>query len=195
MSPLCAILLPSRSRFERCVKCVNSFLQTAAGRDDFEIWLRLDWDDPQLDEYTHAFQPPVRHIIGPRNGGYWNMGNFYTELANASNAPWVWMFNDDATIHGPWLTELEKVKSFETVVQAEWHKLGGSGYHQDEGGPFPILPNGFWKIIGLPAVPRVCDTDSIRPLKAMGWTTYYLPGVTYHHQRDDPATLEAHRKV
>lgn len=196
MTPLCSVLLPSRSRLMKCLHCVASFKSAQPEREDFEVLIRVDRDDPQLTAYTQLFNvDQVKVIAGDRGRGFRQFNKYITELAAHSQAPWIMQFNDDATITGPWLSELEKVKDPHTIVVCEWHRLGGSAYQNDWGGPFPILPNGFWKFLGLDEVPLCADTDSVRGLKDLGWPVHFLKGVSFHHQRDDNETLEAHRKL
>lgn len=192
---LCSVLLPSRARLQKCERCIQSFIAAEPERHDFDILIRVDDDEPEMDGYKRlAENYPVKVFTGVR-WGFKLMSHYHTELSKASTAIWGMQFNDDATISGPWLSKLEKVPTEGYFAYCEWHKLGGSTYRKDWGGPFPILPNRFWEPFGRDGVPHVADKGSIKLVMGHGWKPWTLEGVTFHHQRDDDKTLEAHRKL
>lgn len=194
---LCAVLMPTRARFARCLKSVESLLNAEPKYNkEIEVLLRLDDDDPQLRDYTMQFQDSkhVRFLIG-KSHGYCAFGIYCTELARMSNARYVMQWNDDVIMEGPWISGIKNCPDGNHWMQCEWHKLGGSRYHKDDGAPFVILPNGYWTILGLDAMPiNGTDVASINGLKEKGWKCHFLEGVAFHHQRDNDEALEAHRK-
>jgi hypothetical protein len=195
---LCSVLLPSRARINQCVDAVNSLLGAEPELNDkIDILLRLDRDDPQLEEYTDLFgaMPNVHIMIGERGHGFIDICFYYTELAKTTDAKWLMQWNDDATISGPWISELAKVTDDRVWVQCEIHRLGGSTYPKDDGAPFVILPNRFWEVIGLDTIPKYSDTGSINSLRALGWKCQFLPETSFHHQRADNDTIEQHRRL
>lgn len=185
MTPLCAILIPTRGRVSGCLTTVGSFGVMSEGRKDWEILLRVDDDDPELQTYQRVMPSSfVRILTGPQGKGYNELSVMYTELAKATEAKWIMQFNDDATIKGPWLTELEKVP-YPALAVCEWHGLGTSRYHNDEGGPFPILPNGFWEKAGHDRIGEPPDKWSVRIAKQLKYPTVFLKGVGFQHNHHD----------
>lgn len=161
-----------------------------------EILIRVDDDDPELKEYEGFLSmPEVRLIVGPRGKGYLELWRYYDELARLSDATWLMQWNDDATMTGPWISELGKVVPDKVWCQCEVHRLGGSVYPRDDGAPFPMLPNKHWEIAGLPRIPDGVDKASIEPLRALGWHCHFLKGTSFHHRRDSDADLDKHRRL
>lgn len=194
---LCAVLMPTRSRVERCIKSIESLLLAEPNlNSQIEILMRLDSDDPQLANYTSQLSkyPRVRFHVGP-SYGYTAFGLYCTELAVLSKAKFIMQWNDDAIMEGPWISRIKECPEGNYWMQCEWHKLGGSRYHKDDGAPFVILPNGYWKVLRLDAMPiNGTDVASINGLREQGWKCYFLEGVAFHHQRDNDEALEAHRR-
>jgi hypothetical protein len=199
MSHLCSVLFPSRARFDKCVKSIESIIAAAGAREDFDILIRCDNDDPQKAEYEKlpAMFLPVQLFWGDRGVGYNHLGKFFAELASYTDATWLQVWNDDATLKGPWLPELEKVPTTGFFAQCQIHRLGGSTYAGDDCAPFVYLPNGFWDVVGWPKYffPHNPDTGTILALKEKGWTVAWLMACSFHHVRDENDVLEAHRKL
>lgn len=196
MGNICSVLIPSRARVDKLAKCIESFVVAELDRTDFEILVRIDHDDPQLRDYEMLAlgHPYIRLFVGPRFG-FRRMSEYLEELSKASNAYWNLHFNDDATIAGSWLTQLERVPKEWHYAVCEWHNLGGSSYQYDFGGPFPFLPRCFWEFYGGTGMPEIADKQSILNLMEIGYNPWFLKGVSFHHIRDDNETLEAHRQM
>ena len=198
MTKLCSVIFPSRARAEQCEYSVRSLLLAEPGVEgEFDVLIRLDNDDPQKERYRELLSeiPNVRLIFGERGKGYGELWKFYDELAKATDSKWLMQWNDDASLFGPWITELKKVPVTGIWVQCEIHRLGGSTYPQDDGAPFVILPNRFWEVIGLDRIPHYTDTGSINALRAIGWKCHFLPGTSFHHERDSSEVLADHRRL
>lgn len=195
---LCSVILPSRARPQRCLRSIQSMLEQEPERNgEVDFLIRLDRDDPFLMKYHELFAdiPSVLFLIGDRGRGYPDLWKFYDECAKATDAKWIMQWNDDAIIKGPWITGIANGPQEKTWMQCEVHRLGGSTYPKDCSAPFVILPGRFWEVLGMDHIPDPCDVGSINPLRKMGWTCYFLPGTSFHHQRDSEEKLEEHRRL
>jgi hypothetical protein len=213
---LCSVLVPSRARFERLCKTIDSVFETAADPSRVEVIVRLDDDDQ--DSLNGAAElsevPNVHFITGPRLGGYAALPLFYDAMSEVAKGEWVWILNDDAFIgrasdHGPgpraeqlkaqpgraWDDQLADVPvGWNVIIQAELYRLGGSGYWNHEGSAFPIVAKGRWKELGEPQMRNPVDTwlDRLIRDKHHG-RTIFLEDVAVVHERDNDAVLEEHR--
>lgn len=200
---LCAILIPSRARPQRLWKTIKSVRETSAP-GAAEILVRFDDDDLAslaiIDELRRA---DVRVTVGPRRQGYGSISSFYTELADQSDAPWIWVMNDDAHIAGTahrrhigWDGQLRGIPTEGFIVQPEIYQWNTSGYRFCEGGAFPAVPNGAWRRFGFDEIGAPIDTwlDQVLRVKN-GWTTRFLRDVTVVHIRDTEAELAKHRRL
>ena len=195
---LCAILLPSRARPDRLLKTIASVWATVADPSRVEVLLRLDDDDrAMLDRLGEFEKPGTRIIVGPRGRGYPDLNKMYGELAAATPAPWLWMMNDDAIIVGKgWDEQLVPLPTTGLLVQPEMYQLGFSRYANSEGGAFPIFPNKCWRPEWTDELVDPLDAKIDELLRGQrGWKTHFLPGIEVVHDRDDDASLEAHRTL
>jgi hypothetical protein len=199
---LCAVLIPSRARPERLVKTLISIRDTVAAADQVETLIRIDDDDQASlaikDELARRFKH-TRVVVGPRETGYTSLAKFYTQLADASQAAWIFNLNDDATFQGHgWDLQLAALPTTGVIVQPEWITSGsvrGSVYRNVEGGPFPCVPNGCWRpdfAVMLEPQDTWLD-DELR--KRRGWSTRFLKGLYVHHARDRDEVLAVHRQL
>lgn len=195
---ICAIMLPSRARPDRLHTTIRSVFETVADPAEIEVLLRLDNDDQVMMSRLAEFEayPQTRIIIGDRERGYASLGDFYDQLANATKATWLWVMNDDAIITGKgWDEKLKTVPTTGFIVQPWLHQLGPSKYYENEGGAFPVFPNGswrpYWEKFGDPIDTEI--DDLLR--KRLGWKTHFLPDIGVVHDRDNDEQLAAHRDM
>lgn len=197
--PLCAILIPSRARFDRLLKTIQSVIASAGG-DDFEIIIRMDFDDISSIVNLHRLNayPMVRVVFGQRLGGYTDIDPvFNTEMAQLSIADWIWLLNDDAIVEGEnWLGKLAEAPNDGVVVQPEVIQLGGSTYSRCDWTAFPCVPNQCWRRFNSPTIPRPADLEFYNLLNQQNhWGVKFLSGIKVSHQRDSHEALETHRKL
>lgn len=198
--PFCSVLIPTRGRPEAVLKAIASVRQSASP-DEVDIWLRLDRDDnislnalPKLLDEAHV-------VMGHRRGGYYNLNIFYTELADHSNAPYVWLFNDDCTIKGDWIGELrfwidDHAKRKEHVkFEPGIYQVGKSEYTNHTPTTCPIIPNGCWRQFGLDTVPAVTDVQTHELLTFNGYQTVFLPKLRLIHERYPDEVYRNHRRL
>ena len=186
---LCSVLIPSRGRPERLIKAIDSVFATADDPEQIEVSLRFDDDDQvSLDRMAEFRSYNIWVYIGPRKNGYYSLDEFYTHMAEQTDADWVWLMNDDAVIEGDgWDTQLAEIPTDGVIVQPELYQLGFSKYWTHEGGAFPIFPNRCWRKFGLQQMPHPVDTEMDKLLRSNGWTTQFLKGVGVIHDRDSEA--------
>lgn len=198
--PFCSVLIPTRARPKGVLGAIRSIRDTSVV-EDVDIWLRLDSDDnlslnamPELLNEAHI-------VVGQRLGGYYSLNVFYTELADHSNAPFVWLFNDDCTISGEWLNMLKffanesKAQRINAKYEPATFQVGKSIYHNHTPTTCPIIPNGCWKRYGLETVPAVTDVHLHELLSNHGWQTKFLPTLHLTHERYPDEVYREHRKL
>jgi hypothetical protein len=192
---ICAVLIPSRKRVERLIKCVESFF--AHGNcNEFEVWIGTDDDDPAT---THAavkleerFEK-VFHLERPRGNGWHDLHLRYTELADQSPAEWVWMMNDDCEVRGRanWTNAIGKRSV--GILHPETYQLGCSLYYGDRTGAFPIVRNGIWRDMGFVAMEFPPDKWLNDQHRERHYPIHFLHGVEIDHQRRADEILPAER--
>lgn len=185
---LCSVIFPSRERAALAVFAINSFRTQAVNPDRIMFQVRVDDDDPTLNEYVKAFTNLLNTslTIGPREMGWHSGTKFCSELAERADATWVWFINDDMEVDGSgWDVKLNLLPDSGYVVQPEFHKLNRSLYVKDERSCAPIVPNGCWKKYGHSTIPAPLDAMLPELLWKNGWSTMFLPDVTIIHNRGD----------
>lgn len=194
---LCSILIPSRRRFERLKKCIQSFQDLAHNKTCFEFLVRFHNDDAESISRISELSPfgNVRVVVSHKTG-YSDVHHSYTELALLSKSRWLWLMNDDCVIEGDnWDKALNSHNHRKrSVVQPEFHKLGGSTYPKDTYCPFMVLPNHRWMVGGIRGFGAPADTATLDWLiNKHSWTVDFLTGVTIWHQRATQGDIDAER--
>ena len=91
-----SVLVPSRERPELLARSIESL-----GDADLEVLVRVDDDDPRLDDYRAL--PGIELIVGPHHG-YGSLQHYYNELAERATSDWLFIWNDDCLMQTPdWL--------------------------------------------------------------------------------------------
>lgn len=180
--PLVSVLIPSRKRFDRLQATIASFL-AHQDRADFEIRVRFDDDDLESISRQSELPPCVHVLTGKRPPkGYDGINYLYTELAESSQCPWIWIMNDDAWLEsGSSLTNtLRCIPTTGILVQPSHYQLNNCRY-AGHCSAFPIAPNRCWHghypFIMPPADAWLYDFL----VKQLHWSEILLPGVTVWH--------------
>lgn len=179
--PKISVLLPTRKRVKKLDRAIESYLKALPGR--IEVLLYVHDDDPETLSYAHAQlgRDSIFAIKGqPWLGGV--LGPMHTILADYSQAPFVWMGNDDVVITGSlenWNPEPN------TIYQPETHQLNISEYNRDQNCPFFIMPNGCWRQYGQAEIVDPVDVATLNLLRSNGWKTDFVPGLKVWHDRDE----------
>lgn len=193
--PLVSILIPSRKRLERLARTLESIHQTATGLD-YEILIAFDDDDSESVKAVPSLETGhnTRCFVGPRLGYSELDIGYFAGLERKGTGLWSWVGGDDMIVEGDWFGELSKVPTHGFIVQPAISKLGGSTYPMAEDQAFPIFPRFAWKEVSE-TFPRPMDTHGCIMLKASGWKTRFLPGVSFWHDRPPESEIQVHRKM
>lgn len=182
---LVSILIPSRKRLTKLVRCINSIHLNARTGDKYEILVWFDDDDADsLEQIPNLEIIGVRCFSGPRKKGYGSLADFVEFLEQQATGTFIWQGNDDMVVNGDWYGELAKVPTTGFIVQPEISQLNTSKYPMAEGQAFPIVPRQCWKQY-TDRFPQTFDTEIDQLLRSNGWKTWFLKGVTFWHDRDE----------
>ena len=196
MNPLVSVMIPSRKRVIGLDYTCTRLFETATSFD-FEILVKFDEDDLESRAAIPTFEkkfPSIKFFVTSREKGYQSLDeHFYASLEREASAPWVWIAGDDMDVIGDWIGELRKVPRRGYIVQPETSKLNLSTYYRAHAQAFPIFPKFCWKEY-TDKFPRPFDTAGDALLKAHGWQTWFLPGVTFIHNEASPEDLKKHRE-
>lgn len=186
MSKLCSIIMPTRSApYKQLRMAITTLMDNCSGQhDDFELLLRLDDDDPErLPVAKQLVGNRGKIIVGPRNGGYVNMGGFVKELVDIADSRWCWLYDDDAWIEGSWYHQLKSLTSDINPnhgVNTQFYSLGPSMYENGEKGGCVgiIIPTELAK-----SIPHANPVDQqwLNVIMEKGWHLKQMQGCTYHH--------------
>jgi len=182
--PLFSALMPTRGRPNGIRKTIKSLNEHVADPSSMEIILRVDDDDEETKAMLHELDGKIKYRIGSRYLGYDSMGTFVSEISDLSNAPWVFLIDDDATVVGNGKIDVELVKVLQgngNVCVCEYYKLNQSVYR----GALPVgmfVPTNAWKQFGY----EVCNSpvDQFWTqlfVKDNKWKLNLLAGLTYEH--------------
>jgi hypothetical protein len=162
----------------KLVRAINSIVNTAGNKANYEICLRVHSDDAM----TLAMIPEILHLgnvrihIGPPLDWAHNYQAF-NEAQQISRGTWAWLFNDDCVMEGSnWDAQL--INAPIGIAIPEIHRLGKSTYHHDRAIPMFAMPNvrvdGEW-------MPR--DGDNGLWNRYKDFTPHWLTGITVWHDR------------
>lgn len=196
--PLCSILLPTRKRLPRLLRCMQSIVDSAQDKACFEFCLRLHRDDKEtlaaLTQLCYA-APQVRIVIGPPER-YGNLARLYDDCADIAHGKWVWVMNDDVVFQGQnWDVALAGAPADRFIVLPETSRNGGSTYVREMNCPFMWVPNKCWRQYGIDRFQNQFDSFMWQLLRNNGWGTHFLPDLTVWHDRDEPELLQKTREA
>jgi hypothetical protein len=110
------------------------------GDADLELLVRVDEDDPCLDEYRQIGEV----IVGPRHG-YRRLHDYYNELALRASGDWLLLWNDDCLMRTPdWF---RIVRSFDGKLAVLNPNTNHDNWAIDMN-VFPIVPRQLVELIG-----------------------------------------------
>lgn len=188
---LCSVLIPSRKRFDKLLKCIESVYANAAIHIPFEVIVRFHKSDVEARERCLELDkfPNVLAIWGEDWDGYESLGVFYHELIQEAIGKWCWHLNDDMVVTTTrpgitWTARLNVVIGANVLVQPELHQLNNSVYVFDKTGPAPIHPRtALGKVLLLPACGGAVDAMIYSELVVKRhWQVRFLEGIGVHHQ-------------
>jgi len=94
---LIAVLIPTRGRVNRLERCLNSFNKKTKNKEKIELIVKIDNDDLDTLDFLKNYKSEIdlKIIVSEREDGYGSLHKFYNEMANASNAEYLYIYNDD----------------------------------------------------------------------------------------------------
>jgi glycosyl transferase family 2 len=132
-----SVLVPSRQRPELLARSVDSL-----GERDLEVLVRVDDDDPRLEDYLTLRGLDV--VVGPHHG-YGSLQRYYNELADRATGDWLFLWNDDCLMQTPdWL---DIVRSYEGKMAVLNPNTNHDNWEIDMN-VFPILPRKMVELMG-----------------------------------------------
>lgn len=188
-------MIPTRKRLSGLMNTLASIKETATS-PNYEILLRVDDDDHDTQSrFDTLKEMGCRCIVGSRLQGYGSLDkDFYRQLEEDSNGTFVWIASDDMIVFGDWMKALARVPTTGYIVQPAISRLGHSIYPLAEAQAFPIFPRFCWKQF-TDKFPAPFDVNGHLLLKAHGWHTWFLEGVTMWHDRPDEEEIAEHRRL
>lgn len=179
------------------MRCIQSIVAASSGAHEFEIVVRIHRDDGSTIALIPKLLPVanVKIVIGYLHTGYSDLAKFYDDAAGVANGKFIWVMNDDVVVSGmPWDIALVNAPR-DQLIMPEVHRLGFSFYKEDPQTPFMMMPNKCWEKYGVYKFETPFDAALWQLLRSHGWPTYYLPGVTVHHDREEDVTLQPKRRL
>jgi len=160
-----SIFFPSRKRIKNLKSTIDSFLSLAdPDLFNFEILIKLDFDDTESIEYIKNISNEVENItfvINSRLRGWFNLVDFFEDLIRLAKGKYVFGVNDDVVITTKnWNRILEdKLKEFKIYYpKTEWAPEPNGFLHTYQEA-FPIFPKKLIEIWGGQLCPHN-NTDS-----------------------------------
>lgn len=160
-----SIMCPSRQRSKALEENIKILLSLAKNPEFIDIVVRIDDDDPEINEYKNI--PGIKLIIGPAFG-YRGLHIYYNDCAKASVADsWLFMWNDDV---------LMETKNWDTLIHKydnQFICLAPQSFpHKKEFTIVPIIPKKWIDIIGYLSLNAQSDAwleDIARKLNIFKW--------------------------
>lgn len=177
---LISILVPSRGRPDWLGKTMITAVQTATHASRIEFVVRLDEDDPRVDDY---FKPPFRgveYLIGPRA----LLSQCWNECAQAAKGEILMHCGDDLTFDTPgWDAHVRQ--AFDLVPDKILFAYGNDlGPHGETFGTHGFLHRRWVETVGY-FVPPLFSSDWndvwLNEVAKMVGRHKLLPFVTEHH--------------
>ena len=96
-------MIPSRSRGDRLLGCLDSMYSKASNPDQIEALIKIDNDD--IDSYVSAIadikkitRGNCKVLISDRLDGYWSLDKAWNDLAKLSQGEFLYLLNDDVVM-------------------------------------------------------------------------------------------------
>ena len=132
-----SVLVPSRQRPEPLARSIESL-----GEGDFETLVRVDDDDPRLEDYLAL--PDVEVVVVPHHG-YAALQHYYNELAHRARGDWLFLWNDDCLMQSDdWL---DVVRSYDGKMAVLNPNTNHDNWEIDMN-VFPIFPRRMFELMG-----------------------------------------------
>jgi len=192
-----SFILCSRKRPDLLLKLMQSVYGTSDNPSEIEFYIKFDDDDSESIARIKDFEkyPNVNIKIAPRLNGYTSIETFLNQMAEETNAEWVFFANDDAYLIGNgWDSEIKKIKDQNCIVYPNKHQLNGSIYKNAPNMAFYFIPNKCWKKYGMERFPHPYDTCLNVLLHQNQWKDVFIELHTVH-DRDSEDNLHKHKLI
>jgi hypothetical protein len=167
-----SVLVPSRGRPEPLARSIDSL-----GGGDLEVLVRVDEDDPRLDEYLAL--SGVEVIVGPHHG-YGALHTYYNELAQRAARDWLFIWNDDCIMRtAGWIDVVRRYDGKMAVLNPDTNHDNWS----IDMNVFPIFPRRIVELIGH--VSLSAHNDSWLEFLARGAGIMVRAPIVIMHDRAD----------
>lgn len=183
------MLLPARGRPRNLRTSVQSLYDLADDPDSVEVLVRLDDDDPHLqEELTILGGFGAREVfvgVGPRLG-YQKMHVYFDQLAAQARGEWIFFWNDDTDMLTQGWDALTRECPIYSV-QFPRRDTVSCPPHSDY--TFPVLGRPVFEALGgnMSANPY-CDAW-LSDVSGFAGTSVVRPDVVFHHHRLNDQTL------
>lgn len=190
---IASITIPTRKRIGLLKECLDSINSKTQDKSLVEIILKIDTDDQETIDFMESYNSEIdlKKIISDRKKGYGSLHDHYNNLAEASEAEFIFGFNDDVEmVTGGWEQLLipHKGKNFILGVYLEKYKDGIKSPIFPGYNAHPIISNDIFKHMGfLSHHPMIDDwwERVLRPIKEQGLDLVKWVDITLLFKRPD----------
>ncbi len=176
--PMLSLLCPSRERADDLKFSLDSL---GLERNNLEVLVWIDNDDPQLSKYRKMFSKSqhIKLFIKPRIG-YISSHKMYDFLCSKAIGDWMMLWNDDAYMDGPeWYDTFSEYSSLsnpnaEPVIYNIWR-------HEKPQNAFPVLSRRYYEIVGRMSGHPIVDLW-IKSVAYYSHIQRYIMGIRPHHR-------------
>jgi len=133
-----AVLLPTRGRSDALERSVKSLFELADNLDNIQLMLGFDDDDAEgISAFEDLLQPWLdKHGVNYTAMsfaplGYTRLNEYVNTLAHASDADWLFFWNDDAYI---------ETQGWDTVIESHTGEFKLLAVHTHNDHPYSIFP-------------------------------------------------------
>jgi hypothetical protein len=96
--PILSVLIPSRYRFDRLVKCIDSYVDNASDKNNVEFIIKFDTDDTESYSRINEIRKDIniKYLVTDRLKGYQSLHTFANYMYLLATGTWVMFMTDDA---------------------------------------------------------------------------------------------------
>jgi hypothetical protein len=140
-----SVLVPSRERVKngKFPRLINSILQTVSNPNLVNVWVYVDEDDPEVEEYKKFSSDIVNILVGPAK----SVSQSWNDLCFKSDAEILMMGNDDQVyITEGWDCVIEEAAAkYKDDIYCMWVN---DNYKKEKQCCFPIVSRKWVEILG-----------------------------------------------
>ena len=171
-----SFLVPRRERADALKFSLDSL---GLEKNNLEVLVWIDDDDPQLEKYHNLFDnnSRIKMFIKPRVG-YMQFHTMMNYLAEQATGDWLWLWNDDAYMESPdWY---ETFIAHASLASPKEEPLVYTLFTGKNG--FPIMSRKYLEIVGHIGGSPTCDLWT-RTVAGRAGIERYIPGIVLTHRK------------